>query len=219
MTGCTSGTSVPARVSSSRRRITGYRPNVRAARRLEDLGRARPRPATQILTTAAVTYAASHARKPRPDANPGLFRVALKMATGTGKTVRHGDAYRLAGAQQGRQQAGRPLLRRVPTRVAGHHDPGSAARPSAREPGQLLPTARSDPEIQAFTRIHGAGSASTWRASMQHSSPKPSSTGSAPVNMSTPHSPAINSDATPTRCTPSQHGDSRRRPTSDQPNS
>ena len=87
MTGCTSGTSVPARVSSSRRRRTGYRPNVRAARRLEDLGRARPRPATQIVTTAALTYAAAHARKPRLDANPGLFRVALKMATGTGKTV------------------------------------------------------------------------------------------------------------------------------------
>ena len=45
---------------------------------------------------------------------------------------RHGDADRLADAEQAGEPAGRALLRRVPDRHARHHDPRPAARAAAR---------------------------------------------------------------------------------------
>ncbi len=73
------------------------------------------------------------------DANPGLFRIACKMATGSGKTVGHGHAHRLAHAQQAGQPAGRPLHRLLSHRDARHHHPRPPARASAERPEQLLP--------------------------------------------------------------------------------
>ena len=51
----------------------------------------------------------------------------------------HGDAHRLADAQQAGQPAGRPLHRHLPDRHPRHHHPRPAARPAAQRPGQLLP--------------------------------------------------------------------------------
>ena len=61
------------------------------------------------------------------------------MATGSRQDGRHGDAHRLADAQQARQPAGRPLLRRLPHRHARHHHPRPPARAAAERPGELLP--------------------------------------------------------------------------------
>ena len=79
------------------------------------------------------------------DANPGLFRVALKMATGTGKTVVMAMLIAWQALNKARQPAGQPVHRRLPRRHARHHDPRPAPRPAAVRPGQLLPGARPRP--------------------------------------------------------------------------
>ncbi len=90
-------------------------------------------------------------RRRQPRALP---RIAFKMATGSRQDRRHGDAHRLAGAQQARQPAGRPLLRRLPRssrpgitirdrlRVLLPNDPGNYYRERDIVPPDQLETAR-----------------------------------------------------------------------------
>ncbi len=81
----------------------------------------------------------------------------------------HGDAHRLAGAQQARQPPGQALQRHVPRGHAGHHDPRPAAGAAAQRPRQLLRRARprharpaapapagDDPDHE-LPRLHRAG--------------------------------------------------------------
>ena len=65
--------------------------------------------------------------------NDGLPRLAFKMATGSGKTRRDGDAHRLAGAQQAR----RPVRQAVRPPASSSSRPGS---PSATASGSCCPT-------------------------------------------------------------------------------
>lgn len=55
--------------------------------------------------------------------NDGLPRVALKMATGSGKTVVMAMLIALAGAQQGRRAAGQAVLQAISGRHARCDDP------------------------------------------------------------------------------------------------
>ena len=66
------------------------------------------------------------------DLNDGLPRLAFKMATGLRQDRRHGDAHRLAGAQQARQPLGQAVQRPLPDRHARDHDPRSAPRAATR---------------------------------------------------------------------------------------
>jgi hypothetical protein len=71
-------------------------------------------------------------------ANPGLFRIAHKMATGAGKTVVMGMLIAWHALNKLANAKGRPLFRRVSDCGAGHHDPRPAACAAAHRPQQLL---------------------------------------------------------------------------------
>ena len=75
--------------------------------------------------------------KANEEANPELFRLAMKMATGQRQDDRHGHADRLAGGQR-RAEGLQGFLPRLPDRHSGHHDQGSASRTAAERAGQLL---------------------------------------------------------------------------------
>ena len=79
-------------------------------------------------------WIANFLREAAEDANPGLFRVALKMATGTGKTVVMAmliawQALNKAANKQDARFSDAFLLV-----VARHHDPRPAPGAAAREP-------------------------------------------------------------------------------------
>ena len=68
----------------------------------------------------------------------------------------HGDADRLAGGQLRAAPQRQAVLRRVPDRHTRHHDQGSAARPPAKRPAELLRDAQSHPARHAGRRAQGA---------------------------------------------------------------
>ncbi len=78
-----------------------------------------------------------HIRGANEEANPELLRLALKMATGAGKTTVMAMliAWQTLNAAAARQLQ---LQHGLPDRYAGHHHPRPAARAPARRPGRLL---------------------------------------------------------------------------------
>ncbi len=68
------------------------------------------------------TWIENALRNANDGANPGLFRLAFKMATGSGKTVVMGMLDCLACAEQACQQSGCSLFRYVSVDHARHHD-------------------------------------------------------------------------------------------------
>jgi type III restriction enzyme len=64
---------------------------------------------TEAAEKRGDTSALNVIREANLDLNDGLPRLAVKMATGSGQDRRHGDADRVAGAQQARQPAGPPF--------------------------------------------------------------------------------------------------------------
>jgi hypothetical protein len=70
--------------------------------------------------------------------NDGLPRVALKMATGSGKAVVMAMLIAWQTIKQGLRAERRPLRQAVPGGHAGHHDPGPAAGPAAERTGELF---------------------------------------------------------------------------------
>src|SRR5208337_288129 len=65
-------------------------------------------------------------REANDGSNPGLTRIASKMATGNGQDGRHGHAHRLARFEQDRRPEGSPVLRYVPRRHPRDHHPRPA---------------------------------------------------------------------------------------------
>src|SRR6266511_4653018 len=96
----------------------------------------------------------NYLRETNADYNAGLPRIAVKMATGSGKTVVMGMlmAWQALNKLENR---GRPLHGCFPDRHTGDHDPRPAARAAADRPGQLLSGARPPPTGPA--RAAGAG--------------------------------------------------------------
>ena len=84
-------------------------------------------------------------REANDGSNPGLTRIALEDGDRHRQDGRHGHAHRLARPEQARQPAGPPVLRHVPHRHPGHHDPRPAPRAPAQRPRELLPPARPRP--------------------------------------------------------------------------
>jgi len=100
------------------------------------------------LVEAAVeardTWVADQLRQPAAEANPGLVRTALKMATGSGKTTVMGMPIAWQTGKRGRRRrAG--LHRPVPGRRPRHHRQAPTSRADARRPGQRLPRTRPGP--------------------------------------------------------------------------
>ncbi len=88
--------------------------------------------------------------------NAGLPRVALKMATGSGKTVVMAMLIAWQTLNKVSQPA-RPALRQpVPRRHARHHHPRPPPCAAAERPGQLLRPARPDPARPAWATRQGA---------------------------------------------------------------
>jgi type III restriction enzyme len=81
----------------------------------------------------------AHIEGGNEQANPELVRLALKLATGAGKTTVMADADRLADGQCRPAPEQQAVLARLPHRRARHHHQGPAARASAQRSGELLP--------------------------------------------------------------------------------
>ena len=75
--------------------------------------------------------------KANEEANPELFRLALKMATGSGKTTVMAMLIAWQAVNAARKDF-EGFLPRLPDRHARHHDQGSASRTAAERAGQLL---------------------------------------------------------------------------------
>ena len=79
-----------------------------------------------------------HLTNANNDANPGLLRLALKLATGAGKTT----VMAMLIAWQTINAVRRPNEQKIYPRLSGRHarldDPRPAARPATERPGQLL---------------------------------------------------------------------------------
>ena len=83
------------------------------------------------------------------EANPGLLRLALKLATGAGKTTVMAIADRLADRQRGAPATEPPVHAGIPDRHPRPHHQGPAAGAEAERPGQLLPRPRPRSERPA----------------------------------------------------------------------
>ena len=81
----------------------------------------------------------NHLREDAERHNPGLFRVAHKMATGTGKTVVMAMLIAWQTLNKVAEPARRPFHRHILGRDAGNHDPRPPASAPPLRPGQLLP--------------------------------------------------------------------------------
>ena len=68
-------------------------------------------------------------------ANPGLQRLALKLATGAGKTAVMAMLIAWQTVNAVRRPASHRFTRGIPRRHAGHHDPRSPPRAAAQRPG------------------------------------------------------------------------------------
>ena len=79
--------------------------------------------------------------KANEEANPELFRLAMKMATGSGKTTVMAMLIAWQAVNAARKEV-EGLLPRLPDRRSRHHDQGSAPRAAAERAGQLLRDAR-----------------------------------------------------------------------------
>ena len=75
--------------------------------------------------------------KANEEANPELFRLAMKMATGSGKTTVMAMLIAWQAVNAARKDF-EGFLPRLPDRHSGHHDQGSASRTAAERAGQLL---------------------------------------------------------------------------------
>jgi type III restriction enzyme len=80
-------------------------------------------------------------REANESANPGLPRIAFKMATGAGKTVVMAMLIAWQALRRARQHPGPQVFRHLPRHHSRHHDPRPAARAFAERPEQLLPRA------------------------------------------------------------------------------
>ena len=83
-----------------------------------------------------------HLRGANEEANPELMRIALKLATGAGKTTVMAMLIAWQTVNAVRHPAA-TVHPRLPRRHAGHHDQGSTARTAAERSGQLLSRAAS----------------------------------------------------------------------------
>ena len=97
---------------------------------------------TEVAKKYGDAWIENELREANDDVEPRPAAHRLQDGDRLRQDRRHGDAHRLADAQQARQPAGRPLLRHLPGRHARHHDPRPPARAAADRPGQLLPPAR-----------------------------------------------------------------------------
>jgi len=86
-----------------------------------------------------------HVRAASEQSNPELVRLALKLATGAGKTVLYGDADRVADRQRGAPSWQPVVLAGLPGDYTAHRDQSAArqARKTARQRGLGAPSAKS----------------------------------------------------------------------------
>ncbi len=118
------------------------------------------------------------------DANPELFRMALKMATGSGKTVVMAMLIAWQTLNKLANRARRPLLRRLSDRLAGYHHPRPPARAAPGRPAELLPRARNRPQRfdgragqgpnhhHQLPRLRAPRASSGGQADQSHSGPR-----------------------------------------------
>ena len=85
----------------------------------------------------------THIKGANDDANPELVRIALKLATGAGKTTVMAMLIAWQTVNAVRHPSSKQFSRGFLIVTPGHHDQGPAARAPAERPGELLPRAAS----------------------------------------------------------------------------
>ena len=91
------------------------------------------------LGARVAKFLGSHQRTPTRAPNPELMRVALKLATGAGKTTVMAMLIAWQTVNAARHPNSKTLLTRLSRRRARHHDPGPAARAATQRSRKLLP--------------------------------------------------------------------------------
>jgi type III restriction enzyme len=91
----------------------------------------------------------THIRGANQEANPELLRIALKLATGAGKTTVMAMLIAWQAVNAARHSGSHNILARLPGRHARHHDQGPAACAPVERSEQLLPRARTRAERHA----------------------------------------------------------------------
>ena len=110
--------------------------------------------------TAVRPHLDQHLQAANAEANPDLFRLAMKMATGTGKTTVMAMLIAWQTVNAVRSPNSSALLPGLPDRHARHHDPRPAARAAAERSGQLLRDPRARAAGHAGRGGQGARSSS-----------------------------------------------------------